>query len=264
MATTIPIACIDVDLGQEVLLSVPCRSDPVGPLRHSYCLYHAIHRLRPAQRHTPYVTHVSTEVWPYPRCEVVSSEQGANRVLHLLLEYLIDLLLQLLPHRFQGLLFLLVQFFLYRLERLIDLLVQLLSDGLEFLLHLLPHTLRHLLLEVFQDRLEGLRNLLLQRRAQDLPDACRLSCLLCLLLCLGRHFRLLAARPRCSAFFIDFASFVPGEPLLMRYHCAVRQRAAHPGVAAGRPTPLPRAPAMLPPSPPLCRAARSRWCQDSL
>src|SRR5918911_1247812 len=160
MATTIPIACIDVDLGQEVLLSVPCRSDPVGPLRHSYCLYHAIHRLRPAQRHTPYVTHVSTEVWPYPRCEVVSSEQGANRVLHLLLEYLIDLLLQLLPHRFQG--------------------------------------LRHLLLELFQDRLEGLRNLLLQRRAQELPDPCRLSCLLCLLLCLGRHYRLLAAWLRCG------------------------------------------------------------------
>jgi hypothetical protein len=40
-----------------------------------------------------------------------------------------------------------------------------LADGLEFLLHLLPHALRHLLLELFQDRLEGLRNLLLQRRA---------------------------------------------------------------------------------------------------
>src|SRR5437764_15447394 len=109
---------------------------------------------------------VPTRQWqwqgpPHPRCGVISSEQGANRLLHLLLEYLIDLLLQLLPHRFQGLLDLLVQLFLYRLERLIDLLVQLLSDGLEFLLHLLPHSLRHLLLEVFQDRLKGLRNLLL-------------------------------------------------------------------------------------------------------
>jgi hypothetical protein len=40
-----------------------------------------------------------------------------------------------------------------------------------------------LLLEVCQDRLEGLRNLLLQRRAYDLPDTCWLSCVLCLLLC---------------------------------------------------------------------------------
>jgi len=141
------------------------------------------------------------------------------------LEYLIDLLLQLLPHRFQGLLYLLVQLFSYRLQRLIDLLVQLLSDGLQFLLHLLPHALRHLLLEVFQDRLEGLRNLLLQRTAEDLPDPCRLSCLLCILplwallalrlgLCLdlwllflrlhiGRHYRLLAARPRCDALLLS-------------------------------------------------------------
>jgi hypothetical protein len=64
VATAIPVACIDVDLGQEVLLSVPCRSEPVGPLRHGCCLYHAMYRLRPAQRHTPSVTHVSTAMWP--------------------------------------------------------------------------------------------------------------------------------------------------------------------------------------------------------
>jgi hypothetical protein len=74
-----------------------------------------------------------------------------------------------------------------------------LSNGLQFLLHLLPHALRDLLLEVFQDRLKGLRKVLLQRPAQDLPDTGRLSCLLCLLLCLGRHYRLLATHLRCDA-----------------------------------------------------------------
>jgi hypothetical protein len=48
-------------------------------------------------------------------------------------------------------------------------LCQLLSEGLRFLLHLLPHALRHVLLEVYQDRPEGLRKLLLQRRADARP-----------------------------------------------------------------------------------------------
>src|SRR5436309_15793994 len=73
-----------------------------------------------------------------------------------------------------------VQLFAHRLKRLVDLLVQLLAHGLQFLLHLLPHALRRVLLEVFQDRLEGPRKLLLQRRAEGLPDTGRLSCVLCL------------------------------------------------------------------------------------
>jgi hypothetical protein len=44
-------------------------------------------------------------------------------------------------------------------------LCQHLADGLQSLLHLLPHALRHVPMEVFQDRLEGPRTLLLQRRA---------------------------------------------------------------------------------------------------
>ena len=71
-----------------------------GPARHR--ARHALVNFLPAVR-------------MHSRFGVVSSEQCTNCRLHLLLQYLIDLLLQLSPHRFQCLVYLLLQLLSHRL-----------------------------------------------------------------------------------------------------------------------------------------------------